>query len=85
MKWHPNDPDPVPVPDPPDPADEKEWRIEYIEADDYWVSLPYATFRVNVRDGTVIDAAPIARWMIGRPWSYCIRWVLNKQGQIEQL
>jgi hypothetical protein len=32
-----------------------------------WVSLPYATFAVVTRDGRVIDAAPIARWAIGKP------------------
>lgn len=31
-----------------------------------WVSLPYATFGIAVRDGKVIDAAPIARRSIGR-------------------
>lgn len=34
-----------------------------------WVSLTYATFGVQVRDGVVIDAAPIARWAIGKPES----------------
>ncbi|WP_187414211.1 hypothetical protein [Nonomuraea sp. PA05] len=32
-----------------------------------WVSLTYATFAVVVRDGRVVDAAPIARWSIGKP------------------
>lgn len=31
-----------------------------------WVSLPWATFGIAVRDGRVVDAAPIARWSIGR-------------------
>ncbi|MDH2424768.1 hypothetical protein [Sphaerisporangium sp. TRM90804] len=31
-----------------------------------WVSLPWATFAVVVADGLVVDAAPIARWSIGR-------------------
>lgn len=31
-----------------------------------WVSLPYATFGIAVRDGVVVDAAPIARWAIGK-------------------
>ncbi len=31
-----------------------------------WVSLPRATFALIVRDGLVVDAAPIARWSIGR-------------------
>jgi len=32
-----------------------------------WVSLPYATFALAARDGLVVDAAPIARWSIGKP------------------
>ena len=33
-----------------------------------WVSLDYATFGIAVRDGKVVDAAPIARWSIGTDW-----------------
>lgn len=32
-----------------------------------WVSLPWATFGLEVQDGHVVDAAPIARWAIGKP------------------
>ena len=32
-----------------------------------WVSTPYATFGIAVRDGRVVDAPPIARWTIGKP------------------
>jgi hypothetical protein len=32
-----------------------------------WVSLPYATFLLAVRDGRVVAAAPIARKAIGKP------------------
>jgi hypothetical protein len=35
-----------------------------------WVSLDYATFGIEVRDGVVVDAAPIARWAIGKPEQY---------------
>lgn len=31
-----------------------------------WVSLPYATFGIAVEGGRVRDAAPIARWAIGK-------------------
>ena len=31
-----------------------------------WVSLPWATFGIAVEGGRVVDAAPIARWAIGR-------------------
>lgn len=35
---------------------------------DEWihVSLPCATFAVIVRNGVVVDAAPIARWAVGK-------------------
>lgn len=32
-----------------------------------WVSLPHATFGLAVEGGRVVDAAPIARWAVGRP------------------
>lgn len=31
-----------------------------------WVSLPHATFALVAKDGRIIDAAPIARWTVGR-------------------
>lgn len=31
-----------------------------------WVSLSHATFALVVSDGRVVDAAPIARWCVGR-------------------
>ena len=31
-----------------------------------WVSLPHATFAVITKNGKVVDAAPIARWTVGR-------------------
>ncbi|MGS2645814.1 hypothetical protein ACVCAG_29675 [Streptosporangium sp. G12] len=30
------------------------------------MSLPHATFGIATRDGRVVDAAPIARWSIGK-------------------
>ncbi|MFB4265259.1 hypothetical protein [Nonomuraea sp. GTA35] len=31
-----------------------------------WVSLPQATFAVVTKNGRVVDAAPIAQWLIGK-------------------
>lgn len=31
-----------------------------------WVSMPHATFGLAVADGRVVEAAPIARWTVGR-------------------
>ena len=31
-----------------------------------WVSLPWATFGLRVEGGRVVEAAPIARWTVGK-------------------
>ena len=53
--------------------------------DCYWISLSYATYGVIVRDGIVVEAAPIAHWMIGKHWSYCSRWVIRKGGEVRRV
>lgn len=46
-----------------------------------WISLSYATFGIEVaEDGYVEDAAPIARWMIGKHYTHPQRWVERKGG-----
>lgn len=45
-----------------------------------WVSLPYATYGIEVEDGIVIDAAPIARWMIGKDTQTVRNWIAKKGG-----
>jgi len=35
-----------------------------------WVSLDYATFGLRVEGGRVVEAAPIARWTIGKSEQY---------------
>lgn len=32
-----------------------------------YVDLPYACFGLEAHEGVVVDAAPIARWAVGRP------------------
>lgn len=46
------------------------WRIE----------MDHAVFAVRVERGVVTQAAPIAGWMVNRPWSYCRRWIKSKGG-----
>lgn len=48
------------------------------EADLWYVSLTYATYGLLVTGGVVVDAPPIAGWMVGRDWSYCLRWLAVK-------
>lgn len=43
-----------------------------------WVSLSWATFGVAVRDGYVVDAAPIARWTVGKPEHQVARYFLAR-------
>lgn len=50
-----------------------------------WVSLPYATYGIEVEDGKVVDAAPIAKWMIGKPETEVAAWLRKKGAQIVPL
>lgn len=45
-----------------------------------WVSLPYATFGIEVDGGRVIDAAPIGNWMIGKDTKFIREWIAKKKG-----
>jgi hypothetical protein len=49
------------------------------------IELPYATFAIKVRDDVVIDAAPIAAWMIGKRLPFIKRWIEQKGGRYEEL
>jgi hypothetical protein len=51
------------------------WRVE----------LPYAVFAIDTEGGRVVEAPPIARWMIGKPLRDVRRWVKGKRGRIEPL
>lgn len=50
-----------------------------------WVSLPYATYGIAVADGKVVDAAPIARWMIGKPEVEVAAWLRRKGAKVVPL
>ena len=51
-----------------------------------WISLKYATFGIRInQDGVIDDAAPIARWMIGKRWRDIHPWVISKGGEIKML
>ena len=51
------------------------WRVE----------LPYAVFAIDTEGGRVVEAPPIARWMIGKPLREVRRWVRGKGGKVETL
>jgi hypothetical protein len=42
------------------------------------VSLPWATFGLAVRGGIVVDAAPIARWAVGKDERKAAAWFLRR-------
>lgn len=49
------------------------------------MSLPYATYGIAVKDGKVVDAAPIAAWMIGKPETEVAAWLRRKGAKIVPL
>ena len=53
--------------------------IRYTDGRLIWVSLPHATYGLLVAGGVVVDAAPIARWMVGRDERMVAEW-LRKRG-----
>lgn len=51
----------------------------------YRVSLPYATFGVRVEDDWIVEAAPIARWTVGKPFRYAANYWRRHDAGIERL
>lgn len=49
------------------------------------VVVPYAVYAIQVEGGVVIDAAPIARWMIGKDTRFIREWITKKGGTWEVL
>ena len=50
-----------------------------------WVSLDYATFGVCVEHGVIVDAAPIARWTIGKPERHVADYYRRRGARFERL
>lgn len=49
----------------------------------YWISTDYATFGIFSRDNiTITDAAPIAKWCIGKPIIQTLWYYKRKKGAI---
>lgn len=49
-----------------------------------WVSLNYATYGIKVEKDVIVEAAPIAHWMIGKNVNYIYRWVAKRGGVVVQ-
>jgi hypothetical protein len=50
----------------------------------YQVDLGYACFGVIVKHKVVTEVAPIAHWMIGKPWKEVKQWIKTKAGSIQR-
>jgi hypothetical protein len=46
------------------------------------ITLPYAVFRAEVRNGVVMETAPIGSWLVGRSVQAVRTWVARKGGTI---
>lgn len=46
-----------------------------------YVELPYATYGLVVEDGQVVDAPPIAHWMVGKSEHEVAAWIARKGGR----
>jgi hypothetical protein len=52
----------------------------YVEDRLVYVRMPYATYGLIIRNGRVVEAPPIARWMVGRPEHEMAAWITGKGG-----
>ena len=50
----------------------------------YQITLRNACFGIKTEGTTVIEAAPIGRWMIGKPLHVVYKWVI-KRGTIRRV
>lgn len=46
------------------------------------IDIPYAYFAIAIKDGKLVDAAPIAKWALGKTQDYFFNWVKKKGGRI---
>lgn len=51
----------------------------------FWVNIHYATFGISSENNIVTDAAPIAKWMIGKTLQEIKPWLLNKKAKVIEL
>ena len=53
------------------------------DSGEYRVVLSYAVAGITVRDGRIVDAAPILAWTIGKSFKWFQFWVRQKSGTVE--
>lgn len=49
------------------------------------VTLYYACYGIVVDDDRIVEAAPIARWAVGKPFAEFVAWVRRKGGRVDVL
>lgn len=50
-----------------------------------YIDMGYATYGIVVCDRVVVDAPPIAAWMLGKPTSEVRAWLISKGAEIVPL
>ena len=48
------------------------------------IDLPYACYGIEIKDGIVISAPPISKWMVGVTFENVKIWVKGKGGTINE-
>jgi len=51
----------------------------------FWISLNYATFGIESDNNTVVHAAPIARWMVGKTLSEIKPWLIKRGAKVVEV
>jgi len=51
----------------------------------YRVVLSYACYGVIIKNKCIVEAPPIAKWMIGEHINYIRNWVINKGGAFQKI
>ena len=49
------------------------------------VDLSYATYGIIVSADVVVDAPPIARWLVGKPWPEVQHWLVKRRAKVVPL
>lgn len=51
----------------------------------FWIDIKYACFGIVSREGIVIDAPPIARWMVYKRLTDIKPWLLDKGAIVKEV
>lgn len=57
----------------------------WLPVETYRIVLRYACYAIEIRDGAIVDAAPIAKWAIGKKLNWFKGWVEKKGGTVKLL